>query len=340
MTPPKASVIVLGYNGRQYLDACLSSLLDSELPRDEYEVLYVDNGSKDRSVDFVRQRFPDVRVLPLDRNYGFAEGNNRGLREARGRHIAVLNQDTVCHRRWLSELLAALETDPDVKAVHSNILTPWCPGFEAMEREAWPPIVHVADLNRFGFISYQQRPFAEEPIETLFLAGAATMVQRELVDRMGYLFDRDFFAYCEDTDLALRVHNLGYRSLLVPTSVVYHDLRPSTSLSWPTLHKTLMILRNRALAYFKNMELVEFLAFLPWLAVGAPLKPGELSLGPGRTILYGLGMAPLMPLALACAALHARKVLARRSAVLRQRALPRFALLRSLRSRGAAAEPR
>jgi GT2 family glycosyltransferase len=303
-------------------------------------VLYVDNGSEDSSVDFVRERFPDVRVLPLDRNYGFAEGNNRGLREARGRRIAVLNQDTVCHRRWLSELLTAVEADPDVKAVHSNILTPWCPGFEGMEREAWPPIVHVAELNRFGFVTYEQRPFVQEPIETLFLAGAATMVERELVDRMGYLFDRDFVAYCEDTDLALRVHNLGYRSLLVPTSIVYHDLRPSTTLSWPTLHKTLMILRNRALAYFKNMELMEFLAFLPWLAVGAPLKPGEFSLGPARTALYALGTAPLIPVALAWAALHARKVMARRSELLRQRVLPRFALLRSLRSRGAAAAPR
>lgn len=340
MTAPRASVIVLGYNGRRYLDACLASLLDSELPRDEYEVLYVDNGSTDGSVDFVRERFPDVRIVSLDRNYGFAEGNNRGLHEARGRHIAVLNQDTVCHRRWLSELLAAVETDPDVKAVHSNILTPWCPGYEEMEREAWPPIVHVAELNRFGFVAYQQRPFATEPIETLFLAGAAMMVQRELVDRMGYLFDRDFTAYCEDTDLALRVHNLGYRSLLVPTSVVYHDLRPSTALSWPTLRKTLMIVRNRALAYFKNMELVEFLAFLPRMAVGAPLKPGELSLGPARSALYALGTVPLIPVALAWAALHARKVMARRSELLRQRKRPRFALLRSLRGTGAAAESR
>lgn len=331
MSSPTASVIVLGYNGRQYLDACISSLLDQAMPRDAYEILYVDNASVDGSTELVRERFPDVRILQLERNFGFAEGNNRGVAETSGRYIAVLNQDTVCHRRWLPELVAALEASPEVKAVHSNILTPWCPGYAEQERKEWPSIVHVAELNRFGFVAYEQRPFSPEPIETLFLAGAATMVEREVAERFGYLFDPDFFAYCEDTDLALRVRNLGYRSQLVPTSVVYHDLQPSTALSWRTLRKTLMILRNRGLAYFKNMELAEFMAFLPWLLIGAPLKPGELSLGPARSVLYGLGTLPLLPVALGWGALHARKVAARRSEVLQQRTLPRFALLRALR---------
>ena len=331
MTGPIASVIIVGYNGLRYLDDCLSSLLDQEMPADAYEILYVDNASTDGSADLVGERFPNVRILRLERNFGFAEGNNRGVTETRGRYIAVLNQDTVCHRRWLSELVATMEAHPDVKAVHSNILTPWCPGYAEKRREGWPSIVHVSELNRFGFVSYRQRPFSPEPIETLFLAGAASMVEREVVERFGYLFDPDFVAYCEDTDLALRVRNLGYRSLLAPTSVVYHDLQPSTGPSWRTLHKTLMILRNRGLAYFKNMEPAEFLAFLPWLLIGAPLKPGELSLGPLRSVLYGLGTVPLVPIALGWGALHARKVRGRRSDVLRQRTLPRFALLRALR---------
>lgn len=340
MSTPIASVIIVGYNDSRYMDACFSSLLDQDMPRGDYEVLYVDNASTDGSADLARERFPGVRVTQLERNYGFSEGNNRGVAEARGRYIAALNLDTICHRRWLPELVAALEAHPDVMAVHSNILTPWCPGYAAKELQAWPPIVHVSELSRFGFVAYQQSPFSPEPIETLFLAGSATMVDREVVERFGYLFDPDFFIYCEDTELALRGHNLGYRSLLVPTSVVYHDLRPSTALSWRTLHKTLRILHNRGLAHFKNMELAEFLAFLPLLAMGAPLKPGELPLGPARSVLYGLGTAALVPIALGWAALHARKVAARRAEVLRQRALPRFALLRSLWSNGAGARRR
>ncbi len=155
-----------------------------------------------------------------------------------------------------------------------------------------------------------------------------------MIDRFGYFFDPDLPAYCEDTDLALRVRNLGYRNLLVPTSVVYHDLRPSTSLSLSTLRKTLTILRNRGLAFHKNMEAWEFAAFLPWLLAGAPLKPAELSLGPWRSALYGLGMVPLLPIALGWGALHARKLTARRREVLKQRTLPRSALLRALRGAG------
>ncbi len=334
MTQPIASVIVLGYNGRQYLDACISSVIDQDMPRESYEIVYVDNGSADGSAEFVSERFPEVRVLRLERNFGFAEGNNRGVPETHGKYVAALNQDTVCHRRWLSELVAALEADPNAKAAHSNILTPWCPGYQAMDRERWPEIVHVAELSRYGFVSYEQRPFSPEPIETIFLAGAATLVEREVIERFGYFFDADFFTYCEDTDLALRLRNLGYRNLLVPTSVVYHDLTPSTGLSWRTLRKTLMILRNRGLAFYKNMGAAEFVAFLPWLLVGAPLKPGELSLGRAQSALYGVGTLPLLPIALGWGAIHARKIAARRRDVLRQRALAPFELLRAVRGAG------
>ena len=330
MTVPTVSVIVLGYNGRRYLPDCLTSLLDQDLPRDAYEVIYVDNGSSGGSADLVAEQFPSVRVLRLGRNYGFAEGNNRGAAVARGRYLAALNQDTVCHRRCLSELVAALEREEDVWGVHANILTPWCPGFAERDRERWPNIVHIADVNRYGFVSYRQVPFSPEPVETTFLAGAALMVDRAVVERYGYLFDPDFFAYCEDTDLALRIRNLGYRNLLVPTAVVFHDLTPSTALSWRTLRKTLLILRNRILAFYKNLDDGEFLQFLPRLLAGAPRKPGELALGRTRSAFYGLATVPLLPFALGWAALTAPRLRQRRRAVLEQRRLPRGALLRSL----------
>lgn len=340
MTPPTVSVIVLGYNGRDYLDACLASLLDQDMPRSEYELLYVDNASSDGSASFVRERFPDVRVIELERNFGFAEGNNRGVKETSGRCVAVVNQDTVCHRRWLSELAGALEARPDALAAHSNVLTPWCPGYENRDREGEPAIVHVAELNRYGFVTYEQRPYAPEPIETVFLAGAATLVRRDAVDRFGYLFDPDFFAYCEDTDLALRLRNLGATNLLVPNAVVYHDLTPSTSLSWWTLRKTLLILRNRGLAFYKNLGLVELLGFLPWLIAGAPLKPGELAFGRLRSVLYGFAMLPLVPVAFVWALLLIPKVVGRRADVLRQRVLPKGALLQMLRDQSARTEER
>jgi len=333
MSLPAASVIVLGYNGQRYLDACLSSLLDQDLPHDEYEVLYVDNASTDGSADLVAERFPDVRVVRLERNFGFAEGNNRGVTETRGRHVAVLNQDTVCHRRWLSALMAALEAQPDVKAVHSNILTPWCPGYAAKEREAWPSIVHVAELNRFGFVTYRQQPFSPEPIETLFLAGAATMVDREVIERFGYLFDPDFFAYAEDLDLGLRIRALGYRTVLVPTSVVYHKHHLKTRLTVQNFLFTVRIVRNRCLSLFKCMYLAEFLVALPLTILGAPLNATQFGLRPAQRVLYFLYLVPVSLAALLTLPFHLPRYARKRSEVLARRVPDRFWFLREMLKR-------
>src|SRR3989304_303767 len=107
---PLASVIILGYNGREYVEECLSSVLDQDLPLDQYEGLYVDNGSHDGSSALVRQRFPQARVMELDRNYGYAEGNNIGFRATSGEFAVFLNQDTVVHRSWLRELVDAIRS--------------------------------------------------------------------------------------------------------------------------------------------------------------------------------------------------------------------------------------
>ena len=101
---PLASVIVLAYNDKPYLEECLASLLDQDLPDKDYEVIYADNASTDGSADFVEARFPRVRVVRLDKNYGFAEGNNRAAETAQGRYVAFQNADTIVHRRWLPEL--------------------------------------------------------------------------------------------------------------------------------------------------------------------------------------------------------------------------------------------
>jgi GT2 family glycosyltransferase len=327
MTSPKVSVIVLGYNGRDYLGPCFDSLLDLDPVDGGHELVYADNNSQDGSADLIERNYPSVRVLRFDRNHGFAEGYNRAVREVKGAYIGILNQDTVCHRRWLAELSRALDEHPEAAAVHSNVLTPFTPGYERLERVDWPGVVLVSELTRFGFVGYEQRPFTEEPIETIFLAGAASMVRREVVERDGYLFECALVAYCEDTDLALRLRNAGHVNLLVPKAVVYHDLTPTTGLSLATLRKTLMIVRNRFLAFFKNMGLLEFAGYAPVLAVGAPLKPGELSLGKS-SLLYALGMIPLVPIAMVWAILEAPKVWSHRFAILASRRLPRFGMLR------------
>jgi GT2 family glycosyltransferase len=107
-----ASVIVLGYNGKDFLAECLASILDQSYPAEDYEVIYADNASIDGSADLVAERFPSVRMVRFERNLGFAEGNNRAAELARGRYLVFLNQDTVVHRHWLTEMVAAMGNDP------------------------------------------------------------------------------------------------------------------------------------------------------------------------------------------------------------------------------------
>ena len=296
---PLASVIVLGYNGREYIEDCLASVLDQDLPLSQYDVLYVDNGSRDGSAALVRERFPQVRVLALDRNYGYAEGNNIGFRETRGEFVVFLNQDTVVHRSWLRELVDGARSSPDVMAAHANVIQPWYPEFDGVTSRADVNVAYTAEVNRLGYMSYHRLPSAERPVDTIFLHGVCIVIRRALAEQLDYIFDLDFFAYAEDLDLGLRVRALGYRSVVAPRAVVYHKHTLRTELNWGTVVKTVRIIRNRHLAFFKVMSGWEFLLMAPLLTVGAPFNAREFGLTPTRQLLYGLALVPATLAALA-----------------------------------------
>lgn len=330
MDVPLASVVVLGYNGLPYLDGCLGSVLDQDLPRSQYEVLYVDNGSRDGSAPYVRERFSGVRVLELDRNYGYAEGNNIGYRHTRGAFVAFLNQDTVVHRGWLRELAEGLTSSPGIMAGHSNIIQPWYPEFAAAESRADPGAAYTAEVSRLGYIRYRRLPATEEPVDTLFLHGVSLMIRRELADMLGYIFDPDFFAYAEDLDLGLRVRSLGYRTVVVPRSVVYHLHTLHTRLRPETFVRTVRIVRNRYLSFFKAMTVPEFLLALPLITLGGPWNATEFGLSPPQRLLYGLFLVPVTVAALLAALYQIPSYATKRQEVLSRRSGGRFWCLRAL----------
>ncbi len=296
---PQASVIVLGYNGKEFLEECLSSLLDQDMPLAQYEVLYVDNGSSDGSPELVRQRFPQVAVLQLDRNHGYAEGNNIGLRHARGEFVIFLNQDTVVHSSWLRQLIEGVRSSPDVMAGHANIIQSWYPEYSGLAQRADVSAAYTAELNRLGYAHYRRLDSSDRPVDVLFLHGVCIIIRRRIVEELDYVFDPDFFAYAEDMDLGLRVRALGYRCVLVPKAVVYHKHRLKTDLSMATVAKTVRIIRNRDLAFYTVMSLPEFAVMSTLLTIGAPLNVGEFGLRLPRRLLYGLALVPVTLMALA-----------------------------------------
>src|SRR5574337_1680150 len=122
MTPPMVSVIVLNYNGLDFLEPCLTALGRLHYPRERCEVILVDNASTDRSIPLVRQQFPWVTIVENPSNMGFAGGNNAGIRAAAGAYVALLNNDTTVDPDWLSALVEVCEADPLVGACTSKIL--------------------------------------------------------------------------------------------------------------------------------------------------------------------------------------------------------------------------
>jgi GT2 family glycosyltransferase len=295
---PLASVIVLGWNGRAYIEDCLASVLDQDLPAGRYEVIYADNGSRDGSAAFVRERFPQVRVLAFDRNHGYAEGNDLAYRETRGEFVVFLNQDTVVHRAWLRELVAAVEGSPEIAAAHANIIQPWYPEFAGIATRADAGAAYSSEVNRLGFIRYRKLASAERPVETLFLHGVCIILRRSVAEQLEDVFDPDFFAYAEDLDLGLRVRALGWRSVAAPKAVVYHKHTLETGLRWATVVKTVRIIRNRYLAFYKVMSWWEFALMAPLMTVGAPFNSLEFGLDRRRQVLFGLALVPATVLAL------------------------------------------
>ncbi|MGD0116241.1 MAG: glycosyltransferase family 2 protein [Dehalococcoidia bacterium] len=291
--PPATTVIVLGFNGRHYLDGCFRSLRDQDVPRDTYELLYLDNGSSDGSASYVEERFEDVRVVRLDRNYGYADGNNIGFRYSRGRVIVFLNQDTIVGRIWLRELLEGLETSPDIGAAHANIIQPWYPEFAKAERRENPGAAYTAEVSRLGYVRYRRLPPGDQPVDTLFLHGVCIAIRREVIDQLDYIFDPEFFSYAEDLDLGLRLHALGYRTVIVPRAVVCHLHTLRTKLTPATFTHTVRIVRNRFLSFYKVMPLPEFLLAAPLIALGGPCNVSEFGLSGRRKLLYGLFLIPV-----------------------------------------------
>ncbi len=289
---PRATIIVLGYHGWHYIEPCLESVLDQDIPLDTYEILYVDNKSLDDSSPRVREGFPDVRVLALDRNYGYAEGNNKGFAEAQGEYVVFLNEDTVVHRSWLRELIEAVSISPEVAAGHANIIQPWYPEFAGIAERAFSETAYTSEVNRLGYIQYATVPQSDEPAGTLFLHGVCIILRRDVGEELQYIFDPDFFAYAEDLDLGLRVRALGYRSVIASKAVVYHKHTLETAANWATVVKTVRIIRNRYLAFFKVMAGWEFALMAAILTVGAPFNASEFGLGKVRQVLYGLALIP------------------------------------------------
>jgi GT2 family glycosyltransferase len=213
--PITVSVVIVNWNGKELLRACLESLRQQTLS--DVEIIVVDNGSDDGSQAMLEEEFPHVTLYALERNTGFCHANNVGIRTAQGSYIALLNNDTVAAPNWLETLVAALEQRPGYSFASSCMLQ--------MDDPA--RIDRVADsFCSCGFMfglgnGERAAEVYREPFEIFGVCGGAAFFRREVFETIG-LLDERYFAYLEDLDLNWRMAHAGLKGVYVPEAVVHH----------------------------------------------------------------------------------------------------------------------
>ncbi|HVL98106.1 MAG TPA: glycosyltransferase [Egibacteraceae bacterium] len=262
---PTVSVVVVNYNGRDFLERCLGSLRALEYPQERLEVVFVDNNSKDGSLEYVREVFPECRVVVNDTNTGFSPAVNQGARLATGRYIALLNNDAEADPRWIVEAVQLLEIDERVACVASKIL-----------RDDRETIDYAGGQMAFyghGFAKgNRQTDMGEDRRNrpTLFASGGAMITRRDVFVQSGG-FDESYFAFFEDVDYGWRLWVLGHEVVYVPASKVYHR-HHGTIERFGYARERYLLERNALATVFKNYGDDQLARTLPGTLVLALLR--------------------------------------------------------------------
>lgn len=246
---PLVSILIVNWNGKALLGDCLTSVT-SQTYRN-YEILVVDNGSTDGSVEYIKENFPTVRIIRNARNEGFARACNKGMICSRGEYIAVLNSDMELDTQWLEELTKPLQSQ-SIAATTAKALF-----FD--DREKINYAGGAVNFLGFAFPKHfkESKDIDLEHETTQYVAGGLSCLRRKVLDEVG-LFDEDFFMYFEDVDLSFRIRAAGYELALAPKAIVYHkaDFKKMKD-------KLYHIEKNRLRFLIKNYSLKTLLLIIP-----------------------------------------------------------------------------
>ena len=246
---PLVSIIVVNWNGKEFLCDCLTSLLSQTYWN--YEIILVDNGSTDGSPDYVLNNFPSVKIVRNTQNEGFGRACNKGIRCSKGEYIATLNNDMQLDECWLEELIKPLQNEKVAVTVAKALF------FDCRDK------VNCAG-GAVNFLGFSFPKHFNENIDidlkhetTEYAQGGLCCIKREVLDEVG-LFDEDFFMYFEDIDLSFRIRMAGYELALAPKSIAYHkwDFKRMRD-------KLYYIEKNRVQFLIKNYSLKTLLLVSP-----------------------------------------------------------------------------
>jgi hypothetical protein len=258
------SVVIVNYRTRGLVKQCLKSIR-RVAPRLDYEVLVVDNASKDGLPELIRERFPETRLFALPENVGFAAGNNVAMRKAKGRYVFILNPDTMLEPGCLEAMAAFMDAHPDVGVLAPKLLHPDGTRQESVHRfpTPWIPVYRRTPFGRTACGKAELERYAmrgeigDEAKEVDWAEGAALFVRRKAIDEVG-MFDERFFVYFEDADWCRRFWSKGWKVVYWPgASILHYHRRESADASWifaPLTNKVSRIHIASAIKYFRKWK--------------------------------------------------------------------------------------
>lgn len=224
----KLSIIIICWNDRKVIGDCLQSIY-AGTHRTTFEVIVSDNGSTDDSVKFIRDKYPEVRIVENGGNLGFSRGNNSGIRAAQGEWVLILNPDTVIHEGALDNFVEFADQHPEAGAVGCHVVNP--DGSYQISARPFPsvlgawvaalylrPLAYISDaFNADRYVGWQGD--SERPVD--WVSGCCVMVRGSLLRQLGG-FDEQFFYHYEEVDLCYRVWKAGAKILFTPQATITH----------------------------------------------------------------------------------------------------------------------
>lgn len=255
-TSVKLSVIIPNWNGKHLLKTCLTSLKKQTFK--DFEVVIIDNGSKDGSNEYIEKYFPEVKLIKLETNIGFAPAINLGLKICVGEMMMLLNNDTEVDKDCLKNLVNTAEKKKDIGFIAAKILNF---NNRKLIDSAGDYIDAVGHADNLGRGQKDNEQF-NEPGPLFLATGGGSLFKREVFEKIGF-FDHEYFAYMEDVDLCFRAQIAGIKGWYEPTAVIYH-IHKATSSKNPGFTEYLQY-RNMTLTVLKNFPRELFLKDMNWL---------------------------------------------------------------------------
>ncbi len=254
------AIILVNYKKADDTVACIESLYESSYQN--FDVILVDNGSNDSSVDIFKRKFPNIHLIANQINFGFSEGNNIGIRysmEKKYDYILLLNNDTIVKTDALSHLLDTIKSQPQIGVVGSKILyydNPdliWFAGgnFNKNSSKGYHYGIKEKDIGQY-----------DNECETDYVTGCCLLTKQEVFKKIGIL-DSDYFAYLEDVDFCFRAKQAGYTIKYQPKAMIYHKV--SSTSSWDSPVYLYFNMRNKILFLSKNSKFSKWIFYLPYL---------------------------------------------------------------------------